>query len=186
MSWRQQRINSHFDADETSLFHNTSTDPDPSEMFDLGDLTPQCGRRGDALKLHLAWVYYGTSGLSSKVSNAYARADQLFGTLEQHRDFFMVSTRPLPCLQVCFYYAPDGLLGSNAENGRRTSEMARRLVNVGWMVDFAPGERGKFFRVVLNSGTQEKTVERLVQAMERVGREVMADESGVRAGTTAA
>ena len=145
-------------------------------MYDLGDLTPQCGRRGDALKLHLAWVYYGTSGLSSRVLTAYSRADQLFSTLERHPDFVMVSQRPLPCLQVCFYYAPGGTLGSSEENGRRTSEMTRRLVGRGWMVDFAPGEKGKFFRVVVNWATEEATVKRLVDAIEDVGGEVVKDE----------
>lgn len=146
-------------------------------MYDLGDLTPQCGRRGDALKLHLAWVYYSTSGLSNKVSTAYSRAEQLLSILEKHPDFVLVSRRPLPCLQVCFYYAPGGVLGHDCErNGRRTSEIAKRLVGRGWMVDFAPGEKGRFFRVVVNSGTEEGTVERLVQAIEEVGKEVVGEE----------
>lgn len=44
------------------------------------------------------------------------------------------------------------------------------------MVDFAPGEKGRFFRVVVNSGTEEGTVERLVQAIEEVGKEVVGEE----------
>jgi len=157
------------------LFHNDMTE-NPSEMYDLGDLTPQCGRRGDALKLHLASVYYGTSGLSTRISTAYARADQLLSLLEGHLDFVLVSTRPLPCLQVCFYYAPGGRLGDAEVNGRRTSEVARRLVGRGWMVDFAPGEKGRFFRVVVNWATEEGTVGRLVEAIEEVGREVVLEE----------
>ena len=155
-----------------SLFHNDSSGPDPSEMYDLGDLTPQCGRRGDALKMHLAWVYYGTSGLSNKVSTAYARADQLFTMLEKHADFVMVSEKPLPCLQVCFYYAPDRELGDSEKNG----EMARRLVGRGWMIDFAPGKKGRFFRVVVNSGTESGTIEDLVRVIVEVGQEVVREE----------
>lgn len=145
-------------------------------MYDLGDLTPQCGRRGDALKMYLAWLYYGYSGLSQKVATAYARADQLLSILESSSDFILVSRRPLPCLQVCFYYAPGRTLGDPESNGRRTSEMARRLVGRGWMVDFAPGGKGKFFRVVVNSGTEEGTVEGLVRAIAEVGKEVIAEE----------
>ena len=54
--------------------------------------------------------------------------------------------------------------------------MAKRLVREGWMVDFAPGEKGKFFRVVVNSGTTEESVEALVRAIEAVGREVRDDK----------
>jgi len=105
----------------SSLFHHDGTESElnPSEMYDLGDLTPQCGRRGDALKLHLAWLYYGTSGLSSRISTAYTRADQLFNILENQPDFIMVSRRPLPCLQVCFYYAPEGIWGMRGDGRAR-------------------------------------------------------------------
>ena len=44
------------------------------------------------------------------------------------------------------------------------------------MVDFAPGEKGKFFRVVVNWATEEATVKRLVDAIEDVGGEVVKDE----------
>ena len=67
-------------------------------------------------------------------------------------------------------------MGNPETSGRRTGEMAKRLVREGWMVDFAPGEKGKFFRVVINSGTTEGSVEALVRAIEAVGREVMYDE----------
>lgn len=40
------------------LFHESSGE----EVWDLADLTLQCGRRGDSLKLALSWVYYGREG----------------------------------------------------------------------------------------------------------------------------
>ncbi|KAL8684718.1 MAG: hypothetical protein Q9224_006171, partial [Gallowayella concinna] len=52
------------------LFHSEEEDDDgdgeaktkqqqqPSEIYDLADLTLQCGRRGDALKLYLCWSYH--------------------------------------------------------------------------------------------------------------------------------
>lgn len=84
-----------------SLFHNDSTDDDNFEVNDLADLTPQCGRKGDAFKLFLSWAYYGLSGLSAQIKNAFERADQLMTILESDSDFTLVSRRPLPCLQVC-------------------------------------------------------------------------------------
>ena len=66
----------------------------------MADLTPQCGRKGDALKVFLTWAYYGTSGMSAKIGRAFDRADQLYTLLEKDEDIVMVSRRPLPCLQV--------------------------------------------------------------------------------------
>ena len=51
------------DAHDTDA-NNASDDIDAgAEVYDLADLTPQCGRKGDALKLFLAWHYYGRAGL---------------------------------------------------------------------------------------------------------------------------
>jgi glutamate/tyrosine decarboxylase-like PLP-dependent enzyme len=87
-----------------SLFHNDSTEDDNFEINDLADLTPQCGRKGDAFKLFLAWAYYGNEGLSARIGNAFDRADQLMSILEKDKDFTLVSKRPLPCLQVSSPY----------------------------------------------------------------------------------
>ncbi|ORY22432.1 pyridoxal phosphate-dependent transferase [Naematelia encephala] len=150
------------------LFHN-----DPSEeIYDLADLTPQCGRRGDALKLFLSWSYYGSSGFSTRISSAFARAEELYTLLESDQDFELVSKRPLPCLQVCFYYKPS----TNVDvNGKRTAEITARLVRKGWMLDYAPGPKGEFFRVVVNAGLSDGTCRALVNALKEVGEQVVRD-----------
>ena len=58
---------------------------------------------------------------------------------------------------------------------RRTSEIAKRLIKRGWMIDFAPGKDGKFFRVVVNISTLPGTVEGLVKALKSVGEEVVSE-----------
>lgn len=70
----------------------------------MADLTPQCGRKGDALKVFLTWAYYGTSGMSAKIGGAFDRADQLYSLLEKEEDIVLVSRRPLPCLQVGHFF----------------------------------------------------------------------------------
>jgi len=57
------------------------------------------------------------------------------------------------------------------ETSRRTSEIANCLIKKGWMIDFAPGEKGKFFRVVVNISTLPDTVVGLVKAIKSVGKE---------------
>jgi len=155
------------------LFHP----PDPSsdtEVWDLADLTLQCGRRGDALKLALGWIYYGATGYGAQIDNAFATAAYMARLIASSPHLHLVSTDPPPCLQVCFYYAPHGRLCADAAgNTRATREIARRLVAVGFMVDYAPGERGCFFRVVVNVGTRRETVDGLVRAVVGVGGEVV-------------
>lgn len=178
------------------------TDQDDEQEWtspvDLADLTLQCGRRGDALKLHLAWQYYGTSGYGSKIDDAYSVACHLATLVDRHPDMLLVSTNPPPCLQVCFHFAPQGRMvydcaaadeiGTGAEkekervgkrNSALTSRIAHSLIQRGFMVDFAPAlsdavGKGSFFRVVVNISTTRHTVERLLREIAVVGRELAA------------
>jgi glutamate/tyrosine decarboxylase-like PLP-dependent enzyme len=77
------------------------------EPDDLADLTLQCGRRGDSLKLLLSWQYYGSAGYAAQIENAYATATYLAELVEAHSDLTLVSENP-PCLQVWFYFGPGG------------------------------------------------------------------------------
>ncbi|KAK0611587.1 pyridoxal phosphate-dependent transferase [Immersiella caudata] len=171
------------------LFHGSDPEPtanrsapassEPAEVWDLADLTLQCGRRGDALKLALSWIYYGAAGFESQIDNAFETAAYLATTVSQRPNFVLISADPPPCLQVCFYYAPGGKVDDNAEeNTRRTRIMAGRLVEMGFMVDYAPGDKGSFFRVVVNCQTLRGTVDGLVDALEAVGRETVGEVNG--------
>lgn len=146
------------------------------EPWDLADLTLQCGRRADSLKLALSWIYHGAAGFAELVDGAFDVAAYLADLIAQHDDFVLVSENPPPCLQVCFHYAPRGRLAEEkAVNTARTRAMVERLVARGYMVDYAPGEKGSFFRVVVNSLTLKGTAEGLVKALGVVGREVVGE-----------
>ncbi|KAJ8107066.1 hypothetical protein OPT61_g9120 [Boeremia exigua] len=146
------------------LFHDTGAEVD--DLFDLADLTPQCGRRADSLKFFLMLQYYGPAYFSDLVARGFSAANALLTALKADGNFLTISPEPLPCLQVCFYFARGGVLGKDKEaNSAVTRDVAGRLVRRGFMVDFAPGERGLFFRVVVNGGTRKGTVEGLVKAL---------------------
>jgi len=168
---------------------------------DLADLTLQCGRRGDSLKLFLSWQYYGTSGYASKIENAYSTACYLADLVDKNPDLLLVSTNPPPCLQVCFYFAPgkkmvhslndvshtNGSNGAHRPNtaekvGKRnsaiTSRITQALIARGFMVDYAPAlshdlEKGSFFRVVVNISTSRATVTRLIEETRAAGRDIV-------------
>lgn len=142
------------------------------EVWDLSDITLQCGRRGDSLKLALAWIYYGAAGFEAQIDGAFETAAYMAKLLSKKEEFELVSTDPPPCLQVCFYYAPGGKVDDDPRvNTRRTRKMVEALVRRGFMIDYAPGDRGGFFRVVVNCQTLRGTVDGLVKALEEVGRE---------------
>ncbi|KAH7395609.1 glutamate decarboxylase-like protein-like protein 1 [Cadophora sp. MPI-SDFR-AT-0126] len=155
------------------LFHESSPD---GEVWDLADLTLQCGRRGDSLKLALSWIYYGSSGFEAQIDSAFEIASYFATRIQQNDNFVLVSENPPPCLQVCFYYVKDAkngeLKGDREENTRVTSEIVRRLIPRGFMVDYAPGENGSFFRVVVNRETRKDTIDGLVAAIDDVGASV--------------
>lgn len=143
------------------------------EVYDLADLTPQCGRKGDALKLFLGWTYYGTAGYAKQLESAFETAGYFYSLLAANPNFVLVSKTPLPCLQLCFYWAENGGLSEDLEaNGLVTAKIVHGLVAKGYMVDYAPGERGKFFRVVVNRDTRRETVEGLIKTIDDVARQI--------------
>jgi glutamate decarboxylase len=153
------------------LFHNEGADV--NDIYDLADLTPQCGRRGDALKMFLMLQYYGPTYFSDLVARGFSNAEYLLAALKKEGNFLTISPEPVPCLQVCLYFARNGQLGEDAEkNGNATSDIAHRLIPRGFMIDFAPGERGKFFRVVVNGGTRRGTLDGLVKALVETAGEL--------------
>ncbi|MCJ1355000.1 MAG: hypothetical protein MMC33_004991 [Icmadophila ericetorum] len=158
------------------LFHNDSPGGHGRlgnvEIYDLADLTLQCGRRGDALKLALGWIYYGGSGYSAQITRAFEIAAHLSSLIAFSKNFVPVTPNPPECLQVCFYYAPDGELCPEAEgNSTVTKGISEVLVREGFMVDYAPGENGMFFRVVVNRDTRRETCDGLVKSIEKAGKE---------------
>ncbi|GAB0137262.1 hypothetical protein EsDP_00005535 [Epichloe bromicola] len=154
------------------LFHTNANE----ETWDLADLTLQCGRRGDGLKVALAWLYYGADGFEKQIDHAFDMASHLYKSVQQTGNFVMVSTDPPPCLQVCFYYAPNGDLSNDAAvNTGRTEKIVEKLISRGFMVDYAPGDIGHFLRVVVNVQTLPGTVEGLTRALEELAPEVAQD-----------
>ncbi|KAF2737943.1 PLP-dependent transferase [Polyplosphaeria fusca] len=163
--WKAMKLSADY------LFH---TEHDSvADVFDLAELTPQCGRRADAFKMFLALNYYGVQHFSDLVARAYEGAEYLLQVVKGRKDFVAASPEPSPCLQVCFYFAREGRLGSDeAWNGEVTAKIANRLISRGFMIDFAPGPHGKFFRVVVNGNTRKGTLDGLVKAIEESANEL--------------
>lgn len=173
---------------------NGEADEESREVWDLADLTLQCGRRADSLKLFLGWTYYGSEGYERQIDSACNVATHMASLIAKSPDLILVSEDPPPCLQVCFYYAPgkqmvyppgkevNGKELDEAERGKLNSKVVeaatKGLFSKGFMVDFAPPDddavgEGKFFRCVVNVQTKKETVEALVQSLLTVGAQVV-------------
>ena len=152
------------------LFHG-KTPTTAADMYDLADLTLQCGRRGDSLKLYMSWVYHGTEGYQNQVDGAFENAAYLSELARDHEDIVLVSSYPPPCLQVCFFYAKGGHL--NTDTSRITQQIAKRLKSNGFVVDFAAiDDRGQFLRPVIHRHVSKTTVATLLDLIVKIGAEV--------------
>ncbi|KAH8151695.1 uncharacterized protein LAJ45_04317 [Morchella importuna] len=149
------------------LFHETEEDGE-DEIYDLAQMTMGCGRRGDSLKMAFGWIYYGKDGYQERIDHAFEMAAYFANVLKRKTYFHLVSENPPPCLQVCFYYTPEGVLFDNAKkNTTTTRAIAAKLVAKGFMIDYSPDPTyGEFFRAVVNSRTTKETIDALVCAIE--------------------
>lgn len=152
-----------------SLFHNDGNE----DVYDLADITPQCGRRADSLKLYLGWKYYGRAGYARQLEHASTMAQHLYDVLEKRANFVLITKKPVPAFQVVFHWAKNGLLSNDKDEvSNATSRIAKALLARGFMIDFAPGVRGMYFRVVVNRDTRPDTIEGLVDSIEAVAEEL--------------
>ena len=165
--------------DEVSVPEARDCVPPVSEVFDLASFTPQCGRRGDSLKLYLSWIYHGSQGFEKQIDNAFSMAEYLARLVSDRHDMLLISENPPLCCQVCFYYLGRDQKGFEDEKEEKTSRsrttraIVNGLVKKGWMVDFAPGEQGEFLRVVINRGSTSGVIEGLVKAIVEVGHDTI-------------
>ena len=168
--------------------------PNLDSILDLASLTPQCGRRPDALKLYLHWRYYGKGGIARHVERAFEAARYLALLVSEHPSLELIGRTEVPCSQVCFYYnAGKAAFNSPSEaeeaehNSYITKNIVKKLQLRGWMVDYAPGtgekyEKGDFLRVVCNRTTSNGVAEALVRAVVDTGKDVVGETQGRKAG----
>ncbi|ODV85321.1 hypothetical protein CANARDRAFT_7967 [[Candida] arabinofermentans NRRL YB-2248] len=164
------------------LFHSALDD---DENFDLANGTMGCGRRADALKFYLGWLYYGTKGYQERVDHAYDIGEFFARKISRIPGFKLISDMPPPCLQVCFYYNP--LITTRSDLKGEEMTMATRYIATKlhksgqFLIDYAPNpddaitgeDNGEFFRVVFNSPViSSDVIEKLVDQLISIGTEL--------------
>lgn len=83
------------------LFH-----PHAHASYDIGDRTLQCGRRGDAMKLWLAWLFGGTEAFAARVEHAFQLAREMATSVRKRQPALQLVVPPLGAPNICFWYIP--------------------------------------------------------------------------------
>ena len=143
------------------LFHEVPGAPD------LATKTLGCGRRGEALKLYLVWLRYGTHGLCAHVQAGLAKARTLLAHLEARARTLELGPLAEPLfLQICFRPRGQGSEGTRRAHAQLAA--AQR-----YAMDFAPLPDGEYLRLVVHPSTPLETYRAIIDTV-----------SGIQQGTS--
>lgn len=154
--------------------------PPASQIRNLASLTTQCGRRPDATKFYLHWVYYGSRNMARDVERAVESARYMAKLVAQNPYLELVGSQNIPFTQVCFYWKStktDTMGDRSRANSQATRSLCAALAKEGWMIDYAPGlekhgQHGDFLRVPCHRLTELQVVDSLIREVVRVGLEL--------------
>jgi len=93
---------------------------DPNRDLSLGRISPQCGRRADALKLWLSWIELGKKGLGERVDSCISVSKHLSNLVNNHPKLTLIS---YSFSNVCIRFSPR--LNETVEQGNHRVRMAR-------------------------------------------------------------
>jgi len=153
------------------LFHGQD-----SSSHDLGDMSLQCGRRVDAIKLWFSWQAHGDAGYATRVDELFALSARFRDLVVERPDFELV--REPQSTNICFRYLTPALRRLPARErlaaaGELTGHLRARLTAEGrFLVNYATIDGAAAFRMVLtNPQTTPEDLVALLDAIETLGRE---------------
>lgn len=163
-----------FDSHAPYLFHRDARDRN------LGELTIQCSRRADAVKLWLTLKAVGVAPIVAALDHVTAVTRELSSMVSAADDFVAMHE---PQFNIfCFRYLPYAETEENeAEIDAVNEETRQRLLESGEAWITATTLKGKrVLRVtIINPKTQVEDVEKMLGSVRRIGREVAARRSVV-------
>ena len=141
---------------------------------DLGNISLQCGRRNDALKLWLAWKDKGDAGWGRMVDSYMELADYLETQISQNPSLEMASSRMWT--NVCFQFVPNGYSGDiSALNSQIRSEL---LADGSFMVSKSNiGKEVVLRAVISNSGITNQTLDAFLNKIIEIGNDIVSEVS---------
>ncbi len=132
------------------IFHENE-----DENCDLGEISIQCGRKVDALKLWTAWKFYGDDGYEKRINNLFEIAEYFETKVKEFDDLELMAERQ--SLTVCFRYNPGNIENLNKLNAEIREELrksGKSIVNYGYI-----GEDLTIRFVVSNADVQKSDID---------------------------
>lgn len=114
-------------SNDDYLFHQNE-----NSNCDLGKKSIQCGRKNDALKLWLAWKYYGDEGYAERMENLIKIAQYFESKILNNKHFELLA--PRQSLNVCFRFLPKSTVDIDITNEQIREELrksGKTIVNYG-------------------------------------------------------
>ena len=96
---------------------------DPNRELSLGRISPQCGRRADALKLWFSWLELGKKGLGERVDACVDASKHLAHLVNEHPQLVLVS---FSFSNVCIRFTPHSN-ETNEQGNRRVRKVRNYL-----------------------------------------------------------
>ena len=128
------------------LFHDQ-----PNACYDMGEMSLQCGRRMDALKLWLTWQHYGDDGFAARIDQLFDLAQRFAAMVRERPGFRLV--RDVSSCNVLFHCVPWSLRDAQPSPEQldlATRTIRERVMAAGRvMINYAPVEGVAAFRMVL-------------------------------------
>jgi L-2,4-diaminobutyrate decarboxylase len=140
------------------LFHDRAARP-----IDQGVRSFQCSRRGDALKLWVAWHRYGTEGFAAVYDHLCATTHEIWERVADHPDFEPVNEPE--CNILCFRH-----VGGDDLNARLRP--AYNASGEGWITLTRLGDRPALRITVMNPLTTADDGARMLDGVARLARTV--------------
>lgn len=156
------------------IFHENET-----SSFDLGPASLQCGKRNDALKLWLAWQYFGDDGYAERINYLLDLAKEATALIEADPELeLMFATQTL---NVNFRVLAPGLSASELD---RFNEQVRQMVVKSGkaMVNYCHLPKGLSIRLVLlNPDMTLQDIQFILETFKSCARELLAEIQPVKA-----
>ena len=160
------------------LFHQ-----EEDAVYDMGEMSIQCGRRVDSIKLWLAWQHHGDKGYEERIDALFDQA-RLFADMVREREGFRLVRVP-ESFNVLFHYLPENRrdpepsLDQIDELTKRLRERVKQRGRV--MVNYAPVDDISTFRMILsNPRATEEDLAVYLDEIEAAGEDLAAASSAQR------
>lgn len=117
------------DLDTDYIYHDNE-----AANYNLGKQSIQCGRRVDALKVWLAWRFYGDSGYEKRINRMFELANYAQTKVENHAKLNLLANPQ--SLTVCFVYDAKKQADTDALNLEIREKLMQKgltLVNYGYL-----------------------------------------------------